>query len=182
MDRAVTAGGRGDAILATEFGATGDVATLRRLTGAFDSRLIPWIFWTYDENLVADLHAPPTGANVRTGALGALVRPNPQAVNGTPTSADFDPETRGYDFTYSTTRPDGTPADRHLRTSIVLPARIYPDGYTVTVDGARIRTLLDHARAAQPPPRRVGARARHAGGSLRATGQILSRPGVPVPC
>ena len=154
MDRAVTAGGRGDAILATEFGATGDVATLRRLTGAFDSRLIPWIFWTYDENLVADLHAPPTGANLRSAALGALVRPNPQAVNGTPTSASFDPETRVYDFTYSTTRPDGAPADRHLRTSIVLPARLYPDGYSVTVDGARVKTcsttlvLRNHRHAA----------------------------------
>ncbi len=140
MDRAVTAGGRGDAILATEFGATGDVATLRRLTGGFDSRMIPWLFWSYDENVVADLHAPPTGTNVRTAALGALVRPNPQAVNGTPTATSFDPVTRVYDLTYSTDRPDGTRADPRPRTSVVLPARIYPDGYSVSVDGARVRS------------------------------------------
>ncbi len=140
MDRAIAAGARGDALLATEFGATSDTATLRRLTDAFDRRLLPWIFWAYDENLVRDLNVVPTGDNVRATAADALVRPNPMAVNGTPTSASFDPETGTYDFTYVTTRPDASPADPKYRTSLVLPRRVYPDGYTATVNGASVRT------------------------------------------
>jgi endoglycosylceramidase len=139
MDRAITASTQGDALLATEFGATSDTATIRRLTGAFDSRLLSWIFWSYDENLVHDLTRPPTDANVVESTLTGLVRPNPIATNGTPTSARFDPVTGEYDYTYSTARPDGRPANPAYPTSIVLPHRVYPDGYTVTVDGARVR-------------------------------------------
>lgn len=140
MDRAIAAGSRGDALIATEFGATSDTTTLRRLTAAFDQRLLPWIFWSYDENLVRDLNVAPTGDNVRATAADALVRPNPMAVNGTPTSASFDPETGAYDLTYVTTHPDGSRAEPKYRTSLVLPRRVYPDGYTVTVDGASVRT------------------------------------------
>ena len=61
MDRAIAASTRGDALLATEFGATTDTATSRRQTGQFDTRLIPWIFWSYDENLVHDLTRAPDG-------------------------------------------------------------------------------------------------------------------------
>ncbi len=139
MDRAIAASARGDALLATEFGATNDAATLRRLTDAFDSRLLSWVFWTYDENLVHDPRQPPGGDNLVASTVGALVRPNPMVTNGTPTSAEFDPDTRVYDFAYSTSRPDGSRADRVLPTSIVLPHRVYPEGYSVTVDGARVR-------------------------------------------
>ena len=62
------------------------------------------------------------------------------AVNGTPTSSEFDPASGTYDFSYSTRRPDGTKAHPGYRTSFVLPHRVYPDGYTVTVDGAAVRT------------------------------------------
>ena len=140
MDRAIAASARGDVLLNTEFGATTDTATLQRLTGAFDRRLLSWMFWSYDENLVLDLHATPTGTNVRTSTLAGLVRPNAMATNGTPTSSEFDPATGAYDFSYSTAHPDGTPADRKYRTSFVMPHRVYPDGYTVTVDGATVST------------------------------------------
>jgi endoglycosylceramidase len=140
MDHAVAAGARGDALLATEFGAVTDVPTLRRLTDGFDRRLLPWMFWAYQFEVVPDVSIPPGGANVRPQVLDALVRPNPEAVNGTPSSAAFDPDTGDYDFTYSTRRPDGTPADPRDRTSILLPARVYPHGYTVIVAGASVRT------------------------------------------
>ncbi|MGZ4676466.1 MAG: cellulase family glycosylhydrolase [Acidimicrobiia bacterium] len=139
MDRAVAASARGDAIIATEFGATRDRATLLRLTDGFDSRLIPWIFWSYDGNVVPDLTQPPTGANVHDDVLDALVRPNPMVTNGTPTAASYDPDTRVYDYSYATTRPDGRASGSGLRTSLVLPHRVYPDGYTVTVEGATVR-------------------------------------------
>jgi endoglycosylceramidase len=139
MDRAIAASSRGDALLATEFAATNDTATIRRLTGGFDERLIPWIFWAYDENLVHDVAQPPQGANVQTTTLDGLVRPNPMVVNGTPTGATFDPDTGTYDFSYRARRPDGTVPPPGFSTSILLPSRVYPQGYTVTVNGASVR-------------------------------------------
>ncbi|MBK5289388.1 MAG: hypothetical protein JJE46_13085, partial [Acidimicrobiia bacterium] len=62
------------------------------------------------------------------------------ATNGTPTSSAFDPATRAFDFTYSTRRPDGGAADPKYRTSLVMPHRVYPDGYTATVDGATVHS------------------------------------------
>jgi endoglycosylceramidase len=138
MDRAIAASARGDALLASEFGATTDTATLRRQTGQLDSHLLPWIFWSYDENMVHDLTRPPGGDNVQASTLDALVRPNPMVTNGTPTGSTFDPATRVFDYTYRTTHPDGTPARAKYRTSILLPSRVYPAGYTVTVDGAAV--------------------------------------------
>jgi endoglycosylceramidase len=138
MDRAIAASTRGDALLATEFGATTDTATLRRQTAQFDTRLIPWIFWSYDENMVHDLNQAPTGSNLQSSTLDALVRPNPMVTNGTPTSSSFDPATGAFDYTYRARHPDGTAADPKYRTSILLPSRVYPLGYTVTVDGATV--------------------------------------------
>ena len=123
----IAASARGDVLLSTEFGATSDTATLQRLTGAFDRRLLSWMFWAYDENLVLDLHAAPTGPNVRNSTLAGIVRPNAMATNGTPTSSEFDPATGAYDFTYSTTRPDGVKANPRYRTSFVMPHRVYPE-------------------------------------------------------
>jgi endoglycosylceramidase len=140
MDRAITASSRGDALLATEFGATTDTATLQRQTGQFDTRLIPWIFWSYDENLVHDLNQAPSGSNVQTSTLDALVRPNPMVTNGTPTSSSFDPATGAFDYTYRARHPDGSAADPKYRTSILLPNLVYPLGYTVTVAGASVHT------------------------------------------
>jgi endoglycosylceramidase len=138
MDRAIAASTRGDALLATEFGATTDTATLRRQTGQLDAKLIPWIFWSYDENLVRDITRTPGGDNVQASTLDALVRPNPMVTNGTPTSSSFDPATGTFDYTYRARHPDGSTADPKYRTSILLPNRVYPLGYTVTVDGATV--------------------------------------------
>lgn len=140
MDRAIAASARGDALLSTEFGATNDTATWQRLTGAFDRRMLSWMMWAYDENVVRDLKAAPTGDNLRGSTLAGIVRPYAMTTNGTPTSSEFDPTTGDYDFTYATTRPDGRAADPKYRTSLVMPHRVYPNGYTVTVDGAIVRT------------------------------------------
>ena len=150
MDRAIAASTRGDALLATEFGATTDTATLRRQTGQFDTRLIPWIFWSYDENLVHDLTQAPTGSNVQTSTLDALVRPNPMVTNGTPTSSSFDPTTGAFDYTYRARHPDGTTRrpevpDEHP----AARAGCTRSGYTVTVDGATVAPLHHHAHAAR---------------------------------
>lgn len=138
IDRAIAASARGDAILATEFGATTDVATLDRLTGALDTRLVPWIFWAYDEGLIIDLEQPPTPANVRPTVLTALARPYPTATNGVPISFDYDPATRTMDYRYQVEQTDGEPAPQGITTVLAMTPAAYPDGYTVEVTGAGV--------------------------------------------
>ncbi len=140
MDRAIAVSARGDALLSTEFGATNDTATWQRLTGAFDRRMLSWMMWAYDENVVAHVDQAPTGVNLRESTLAGIVRPYAMATNGTPSSSEFDPATGEYDFVYATRRPDGAPADPKYRTSFVMPHRVYPEGYTATVDGATVRS------------------------------------------
>jgi len=80
----------------------------------------------------------PIGSNLQASTLDALVRPNPIATNGTPTSSSFDAATGTFDYTYRARHPDGSAADPKYRTSILLPSRVYPLGYTVTVDGGTV--------------------------------------------
>jgi len=140
VDRAIAASMRGDAILITEFGASNDVATIRRLTAAFETRLVPWVFWTWDEHLIIDKSQPPAEDNIRTAVVEALTRPFATATNGTPTSAVFDPETRTLTAVWTTVLPGGNAASADLPTTIVLPRRTYPQGYAVEVDGGSVRS------------------------------------------
>ena len=146
----------GAPILETEFGATTDAATLTRLTSQADARLVPWMFWAYNENVVADPGAPAGPDNLRSeAAFAALVRPHPVAVAGTPTALAFDADTRALDFTYVPERPGGGRSARRLLTTLWLPKRQYPQGYTVQARGAIVTskpcaealTLRTRARA-----------------------------------
>jgi endoglycosylceramidase len=139
IDRAIAASANGDAIIATEFGATNDPANIDRLTAALDTRLVPWMFWAYDEHVVHDIHEPPTApGNVREPVLHALARPYATATNGVPTSFAYDPATATLDYEYATTRTDGSGAPVGLPTVIAVPPSAYPDGYTVEVVGASV--------------------------------------------
>ena len=140
IDRAIAASSRGDAIIATEFGATEDTATIRRLTNAFDTRLVPWIFWAWGL-MVFDRTKPPTPDNVRTAIVEALARPFASATNGTPESSAFDPDTGSFDYAWSTRRPSGDPAPPKLPTTIVMPPSAYPEGYAVTVESGRVLSV-----------------------------------------
>jgi endoglycosylceramidase len=127
----------GAPVLETEFGATNDPATLTRLTAQADARLVPWIFWAYNENVVADRDAPAGPDNLRSrAAFEALVRPYPLAVAGTPTTLAFDADTKALDVGWIPQRPDGTRAGKRLQTTVWLPKRQYPQGYTAEVTGA----------------------------------------------
>jgi endoglycosylceramidase len=139
MDRSVAAAERdGVAVLVTEWGAVNDPTTIDRLADQFDERLLPWLFWAYNEHVVHDSTLPLTGGNVNTAVLGALARPFPSAVNGTPVRFEFDASSGTVAFDYSTTRPDGRRAPRGSTTSLVVPDRTYPGGYRVEVDGADV--------------------------------------------
>jgi len=138
VDRAIAASARGDALLITEFGATNDVATLRRLTATFETRLVPWIFWTWDEHLIIDKSLPPQEDNIRGSVVAALARPFATATNGTPARAVYDAETRTFSASWVAMLPQGRAANPDLPTTIVVPRRAYPDGYSVEVSGGRV--------------------------------------------
>ena len=139
MDRSVAAAERDQAaVLVTEWGAVNDPAVIERLADQFDERLLPWLFWAYNENVVHDSTLPLVGDNLNEAVLDALARPYPSAVNGIPTHFSFDETSAVSTFEYSTVRPNGRRAPRALTTTLVLPARAYPSGYSIEIDGADV--------------------------------------------
>ena len=126
-------------LLLTEFGATIDPVILNRLTAEMDAGLVPWLFWHYAGEMIGDLSQPAGPDNLRSPeAFDALVRPYPVAITGTPTKIAFDPSTKLFDLAYDTLGPGNVryPSDRVTVASV--PTRQYPDGYTVTADGATV--------------------------------------------
>lgn len=139
MHHAIAAGTRTQsALLATEWGATNDPARIRRIAGQFDGRLLPWLFWAYNENVIHQTEDPPAGANLRPEVVAALTRPYPVATDGTPLELSFDASTRVLDYTWSTVRPNGRRGPAGIETSIVLPEAVYPGGTDVEVQGGDV--------------------------------------------
>lgn len=137
MDHTVAAAVRDDAAtLVTEWGAVNDPVELNRTQNQFDAHLLPWVYWSYNGHIVTNSHQPLIAPNLNTTVLGALARPYPSVVNGTPTSLAYDNTTRTLDFTFSTRRPDGRRTIPILDSEVMVPARAYPSGYSVSVTGA----------------------------------------------
>ncbi|MBX3283914.1 MAG: cellulase family glycosylhydrolase [Actinobacteria bacterium] len=128
----------GGALLTTEFGATNDPAVIERQIGVVEDGLVPWMWWSYDENVVHDIRQAPTGDNVNGPVLGALVRPHLVAVAGTPTGQDFDRATRVLRASWSTTAPGATRRGTTGDTLIRVPKLTYDEGYEVDVDGGAV--------------------------------------------
>jgi endoglycosylceramidase len=177
IDHAIAASARGDAIIATEFGATNDPATIERLTGALDGRLVPWIFWSYDEHVTIDLELPPTGDNVREPVVEALARPYPTATNGTPQLYLYEPSTGLLELRHSTQLARGGLAPGEQVTVVATPKTAYPDGYTVEVAGGWVASepgadelLICNAPGASEVQVRVSA------------GATATAPTAPRPC
>ncbi|MBN1528235.1 MAG: cellulase family glycosylhydrolase [Thermoleophilaceae bacterium] len=154
VDFAVKAAERDRApVLATEFGATTSAATLERLTASFDARLVPWMFWAYNESVIDD-PAQPAGLDNVASADGfrALVRPYPETVAGTPAALSFDPSTRDFELTYSTRGPSGRRSPWWRPSVVHVPELIYPEGYSVRAEGAWVvsrrcsESLVLHAK------------------------------------
>ena len=139
----------GDALLMTEYAATQDIDTIARVTELADEAMIGWQQWHYCDcedptttgtgiqSLVSDPAKPPRGKNVSREKLRISSRPYPRAVAGTPTSYEFDPQTRKFSMSYSVKGPGGKRLPRKVRTEIFMPPIHYRDGYSVTVEGAR---------------------------------------------
>ncbi|MGH8444000.1 MAG: cellulase family glycosylhydrolase [Solimonas sp.] len=134
--------------LLTEFGATDDLDVLRQTTELADAQLIGWQYWHYKN------WADPTTASQGSGAQGLfaddadlttaktaklriLVRTYPQATAGIPLELSFDPDTAAFHYRYTPRAADGP-------TQIYVPLALhYPNGYQVTVTGARVRSAAN---------------------------------------
>ena len=138
--------------LLTEFGATDDPGTLKGVAAIAMQHMVGWQFWAYcgcddptttgpgtKQALVIDPSKPPRGKNVDLKKLRLLAVPHPLRVAGTPTSYDFDWDTKVFELRYSAARAGGTGAfGPGARTTIAVPALQYPHGYRVQVQGARV--------------------------------------------
>jgi endoglycosylceramidase len=143
----------GDAALLTEFGAVNDTSVLERVAAEADAQQMSWIEWAYcgcgdpttsaspptAQAVVIDPSKPPRGANVVASTLGALERPYPRAVAGTPKRFAFDTSSNRFSLTYSTRRPTGRGRfPTGACTQVFVPALHYPHGYRARVSGARV--------------------------------------------
>jgi endoglycosylceramidase len=145
----------GDALLLTEFGATSDAAVLTDMADRADRFGVGWLEWAYcgcgdptttgpgdEQALIRDPHRAPTaGDNANARTLGALTRPYPRVVAGTPTRIAYDARTRRFTLRYRTARADGRGAfGPRASTEVVLPRRAYPHGARVRVRGGVVRS------------------------------------------
>lgn len=127
---------------ATRRGAT--VAGLRRIA---DARMLSWLRWPYanvparpgdQPGIVRDLARPATGDNVDEARLAALDTPYPRVIAGTPTGWSHAPRTGVFTASWSTTLPSGAPAGEGAVSELWLGRRAYPEGYRLTLTGARV--------------------------------------------
>ncbi len=140
----------GDALLATEYGATDTSKDWVDYIAAADRHTVGWTHWAYwnqdvccprpIEGLLVDIHKPPAGANVKRTRLQLTARPYPAIVSGTPRSFRFRSGSRTFTLRYSTRR-----AGRRKRfkdgsiSRVVLPRVQYVGGrYRALVSGARV--------------------------------------------
>ncbi|HEX3707545.1 MAG TPA: cellulase family glycosylhydrolase [Mycobacteriales bacterium] len=130
------------ALLETEFGATKNAAAINQSTAAYDARMVPWMFWSYDELVgttsIGAFSSPPSRSPNRA-VLDGLARPYPQLVAGTPTSYGYSPKTHVFFATYSTSHVSGS--GRFPGNSVSqfeIPRAAYPHGYKVSVKGGAV--------------------------------------------
>ena len=133
----------GGALLASEFGAVKTPTDIHRMVGEMDDALMPWIWWTYDENFIHDMAKPPTGDNVDHTVVDALVRPHAVAVAGTPSGHRYDPASRVLELSWKTLAPGNRRVVASAPTVIKIPKQVYGTGYTVKVTGGTVTSAAD---------------------------------------
>jgi endoglycosylceramidase len=139
-----------DGLLLSEYGATNDLAVIRRITDDADRHMVSWQEWHYCEcgdpttqgpgiqSIVPDAHKPPRGRNVKYRKLRALSRPYPQAIAGRPLNFFYHRANRTFELNYRLGGVGGAHLPRWLRTEVNVPKRHYPNGYTVDATGAEV--------------------------------------------
>jgi len=164
----------GGALLATEWGATTTGPSITAQAAQFDAELLPWIYWSFDVSMVKNIALPPTGSNVVTSTVDAVVRPYPAVIAGTPESISYDATTHDFTATWSNREPDGRVAPAGTISSLQMPKLDYPNGYTVSVTGAAVTSApcSTDLRVATKPP----AHPARGAGSVAAV-QVKVSPG-----
>lgn len=132
----------GEALLASEWGASDDPLVLARVAGELDGAMMSWEEWTLwngsaSQSLLLDPGRRPVAANADQAKLGVLARPYPRAVAGTPVAWHWDPATRVFTLDY-TTHPAGRRLVAGALTEVVAGRRAFPGGYIAQVTGAQI--------------------------------------------
>lgn len=134
----------GSTSLITEFGASDDLADITQVTEQADALLTGWQYWAYKEWADPTTESQTSGgqgmfskdddlSTVKLDKLKLLERTYPQATTGTPRELSFDPATAAFHYRYT----PNTAAKGN--TEIYVPVSLhYPNGYQVTVTGAKI--------------------------------------------
>jgi endoglycosylceramidase len=86
------------------------------------------MYWAYDRSDGGYGMLDPDG-NEQTALVDAIVRPYPSRIAGEPTGWSYDDTTLTLDVTWTGDESITAP------TTIVVPARVYPNGVTVDTDG-----------------------------------------------
>jgi endoglycosylceramidase len=149
---AAQAAALGAVSLLTEFAASDDLTDISRVTTLADQNLTGWTYWAYKN------FSDPTGSateglfsddtdlsTLKAPKADLLIRPYAQAVAGTPQAMSFDTSSKHFALSY-------TPRSATAPTQIFVPARQYPKGYAVQVQGGTVTsaanaTLLEIAPA-----------------------------------
>ena len=128
--------------LVTEFGASDDLADIDQVMRQTEAKLVGWQYWAYKEWGDPTTESQTSGgqgmfkddtdlSTVKADKLALLERPYARATAGTPLSMSYDSAANTFDFKY-------TPGCAGGPTEIYVPKLHYPDGYAVTVSGAKV--------------------------------------------
>ncbi len=102
------------------------------------------MYWAYDKSDGDGLLAPD--GSEKPALTNVLSRPYPEHIAGDPISYSFDAATSTFTFVYSPNGGLKTP------TEIVVPAIVYPNGYTVECGGCSSHQSQNELSIDTPPP------------------------------
>ncbi|MDB4958103.1 MAG: hypothetical protein JWO36_5672 [Myxococcales bacterium] len=101
------------------------------------------MYWAYDKS--SGYALLDAAGNEKPALLGAIVRPYPERIAGTPIAYAFDPTTTTFTATYTPDRALAAP------TIFAVPARVYPNGYSVECDGCVYNMSAGKLAITSPP-------------------------------
>ncbi len=102
-------------------------------------------YWSYDED-DAGYGLLNADGSEKTALLDAVVRPYPERIAGDPQAYAFDASTRTFTFNYSPDPKITAP------TVLVVPDRVYPQGFTVECGGCAHTQAAGRVTLTTPPP------------------------------
>jgi endoglycosylceramidase len=130
-----------------EYGAqSGKPGTAEYMTAEYDgfaAAAAGSTYWSYGKG--TGYGVLDADGSERPDVLGAIVRPFPERIAGTPASYAFDPATSTFTLTYA---PD---AKISAPTEISIPDRVYPAGYQVECDGCATERAPGKLLVRKPP-------------------------------